>query len=231
MDLVWLYGPAERQRTGELRYSLRSVDAHWRGYARAVVAGWAPHWFDGPVIEVPPVAQENPGRKHWQTTANLLAACEQLTQPFVLMNDDFFLLEDMSEVPALHAGPFLASRYQARESTYGEAHRRTAALLAGELAVKAPLDYELHVPMVVDPLVMAPILREYGRHGPICKRTLYGNLAGVGGRPTKDVKIYSVHALVPGGPFASTSAAAWCGRAGDWLRRLFPEPSPWERDC
>ncbi|MDX3229577.1 hypothetical protein [Streptomyces sp. ME19-01-6] len=58
-----------------------------------------------------------------------------------------------------------------------------------ELGHPDPLSYELHVPMPVQKSGMLAAL-EIARHLDVVhKRTLYGNLAGLGGDQTGDVKI------------------------------------------
>ncbi len=235
LDVVYLYGPKDRTRTGELRHSLRSLAN--LPHARVWIAGWAPAWVNRhkvSLIPVPPVeGHEADGTlKHLQTTANLLAASEALAvlgvPAFVLMNDDFFVTAPVESVPILHAGPLATSRRLQLPGVYGDAHRRTLPILR-ELGHEDPMSYELHVPMVVNPHVMAPLLREYGRHGPILKRSLYGNVSHSGGREVVDPKVFqSEEPLAHHVPFVSTSDAAWHGRAGLKLRARFKEPSPYE---
>ncbi len=235
LDVLYLYGPTGRTRTGELRHSLRSLKN--LPHARVWIAGWAPPWVNRHrvnLIPVPPVEGfEGDGTlKHRQTTANLLAASKALAllgvPAFVLMNDDFFITRPIEGVPVQHMGPLATSRRMRLQGPFGDAHRRTLPILR-ELGHQDPLSYEVHAPMIVNPQIMAPLLEEYGRHGPLLKRSLYGNVAHCGGVEVSDPKVFQSEAPVGVHvPFVSTSDAAWHGRAGLKLRARFKDPSPYE---
>jgi hypothetical protein len=97
------------------------------------------------------------------------------------------------------------------------------------------MSYELHVPMVVNRHILAEAVAMVGRSSTaghaIAKRTLYGNLAGVGGERAHDVKAMRAKDGLPesGLPFLSTSPASWTGLAGGWIRRLLAAPCRYER--
>lgn len=230
LPIVYLYGPEGRQKTGELRHSLRSLANV--PHAGVWVAGWAPPWAAVEAIPVPPVLAWNVAdEKHMQTTANLMAACGAMLaaghRAFSLWNDDFFAMAPTSGTPNYHLG--LLSERCARmnlRSIPGTYHLRTLELLR-EMGIREPLSYETHTPMIVNATLMAGILRTYGDRA-ICKRTLYGNLAHLGGSLAADVKVYGSESPWPKGPWVSTSDVAFAGPHGLRIRRAFPEPSPYE---
>jgi len=231
VDAVYLFGGAGGE--DELKFSLRTV-GNLRQVDRVVVAGHPPDWLAGEVLHVPPAG--HPPGKHHSTWANLRAACadRRLSDEFVLMNDDFFVLEPVDAVPVWHAGvltnrPVLRKHHDRRRDA-------TLAVLA-TLGSPGRLSYELHVPMVIHRRLMlalmdeADALRPAGAD-PVWKRTLYGNLAhpGVGELHT-DVKARDVFDVPADGQlFVSASDFTWRrGAVGRWVRTRFPDRCRYER--
>lgn len=225
MDVVYLCREGENE---ELRYSLRSLRN--LPHDRVWVFGGAPEWLRG--AELVPVDQH--ASKYRVTTAAMRAAClhPRVSDPFALMNDDFFVMEPVAGVPALNRGPVdvVAAEYGRRigASPYLEGMLATRDLLAS-LGCERPLSYELHVPLPVHKAEMLRAL-EVGQAAGIPvlhKRTLYGNLAGLGGETIADVKICGRRQCIPVGPWLSTLDATF-PRAHPLLAHRFPRPSPFE---
>lgn len=236
-DIVYVVGDSEQNE--ELRYSLRSLKNLPHG--TVWIAGHKPKWAVN--VEHLPVRQIQP-TKYQNSTANLLAA---LTHPdvaenVVYMNDDFFILEPVESVPYLHLGP-VNGRVEYYDGKYGHRPKgvgryrdgmvQTASLLE-KWGYRNVLSYEAHVPMPLHKETMAAAIRRASEEASIValhKRTLYGNLCGVGGSKITDVKVLtSTHTWADGQPFVSTSNQTWqSGAVGRRLRKLFPEPSRYER--
>ncbi|MFJ5908750.1 hypothetical protein [Streptomyces californicus] len=215
----------------QLRYALRSWAAHLP-HGRVWIVGYLPPWAQ--TAEHLPLLQG--GTKYANTTAAVHRACENplISDPFILCNDDFFVMHGLTEVPVLHRGPVreVEAYYAARASgAYLRGMRETATLL-GELGHPDPLSYELHVPMTIDKTKMLQAL-DLGSHLDVVhKRTLYGNLAQLGGGQIADVKI--LHRAPTGytanDVFLSTMPDSFAnGRVGQHIRKAFPEPSVYER--
>lgn len=231
MDVVYLCREGENE---ELRYSLRSLRNLPHGCVW--IFGGAPEWIRG--AEVVPTDQHD--TKYRVTTRAMRAACEHpgVSDPFVLMNDDFYVMEPVAAVPVLHRGPVdavIADYLERRgRSGYVDGMVATRDLLA-ELGCEAPLSYELHVPLPVGKVAMLEALEVGEASGiPVLhKRTLYGNLAGIGGARLPDCKIVSARdGRVASrqrklGPWLSSSDASFAGLA-PLLAHRFPRPSPFE---
>ena len=225
MDVVYLCREGENE---ELRYSLRSLRN--LPHERAWIFGGAPEWLRG--AELVPVDQH--ASKYRVTSAAMRAAClhPDVSDPFVLMNDDFFIMEPLAEVPALNRGPVddVAAEYERRvgASPYLEGMLATRDLLH-EFGCEDPLSYELHVPLPVRKAEMLEALDvgEAAGIGVLHKRTLYGNLAKLGGATIADVKLCRRRQAVPKGPWLSTLDATFPA-ALPVLARRFPKPSPFE---
>lgn len=226
MDVVYVVGP--QKRTDELRYSLRSLAAHVP-HDRVWIVGHKPRWVRG--VEHIPRGQFS--TKWLNSTANLRAACEHpdVADEFVYMNDDFFIMRPLEETPVLHRGPVADVAARTPLSRYRAGMMATARVLRSQ-GVEEPLSYEMHVPLVVDKAKMLNALNlPEARSIPVLhKRTLYGNLAGIGGEQAPDVKVQSASQEPPEDPlFLSTNSGAFTdGPVGQLIREAFPDPCRYE---
>lgn len=227
MDLVYLCRSGENE---ELRYSIRSACANLP-HKNLWVIGDAPGWFAGNLISRPANS-----RKYQTTTAHLRAACEddRISDPFTLLNDDFFIVDRVRTVPLLNRGRIsdVIADYHHRGVTgspYIRGMKQTLALLES-LGKKDPLSYELHIPIVVhkkDMLKALGIAEASGIEVPH-KRSIYGNLLRAKGKTVEDVKIYRPGQEIPRGPFISTNDHIFNEYIGPLMRWKFPTPSPYE---
>jgi hypothetical protein len=76
--------------------------------------------------------------------------------------------------------------------------------------------------MLIDKLRMLGATR-HGGH----QRTMYGNLARLGGRKLRDVKVLNGVDPIPTGRWLSTMDTTF-SRVEGLLEQRFPDPSPWE---
>lgn len=233
MDAPDLVVPVREGAVNEpLRYALRSWAANLP-HGRVWLVGHRPRWAVG--VEHIPTVQG--GTKYKNTTAAVEAACQHpgVSSTFLLANDDMFVMHPVvGGMPVLHRGTVrsVETYYAARSSgAYLRGMRETRDLLES-LGIANPLSYELHVPMPVDKLGMITVL-EYGRHLDVLhKRTAYGNVAGLGGEEIRDVKILhrAPQGYGPNSRFLSTMPDSFAfGHVGQFIRRSFPSPSPYER--
>lgn len=227
MDVVYVCRAGDRNE--ELRYSLRSIARHL-AHDRVWIAGYRPSWVQN--VEHIPVEQT--GTKWQNSTANLRAACEHPDVPdtFILMNDDFYLLADMDEVPVQNRGQVddVAAANSHDDGAYVRGMRQTATRLR-EHGITDPLSFELHVPMPVDKDVMLRAI-DMGRDVQVWhKRTAYGNLAGLTGDTIRDVKIHGRRGLPQvGDQFVSTNDhSSRDGEIGRYLRARFRQRCRYER--
>jgi len=201
LDVVYLIKGGHNE---ELRWSLRSLanvphDRVW------LFGGKPPKWVQNTKC----VRTPQDGTKYVNTTAAIKAACEHpdVSDPFILMNDDFYILRRTQSIPALHRGPVdeVIADYKARFSkgnTYIVGMERTMLRLQ-EMGYERPLSYELHTPMVVEKAAMLEALEAGSDLEVIHKRTMYGNIAGLGGRRIDDVKVRNKTDTIPRGTYLS----------------------------
>ena len=203
----------------ELRYSLRSLSN--LPHHRVWLAGGQPSWTSN-VQRLPvPVKRD----KYTTIYANLeaVADCAELSERFVLFNDDFFLMRPVANVEPMHRGPFKQALrgYGSRRDAYTKRLRDAAERWPDGLCYDST-----HVPMEMEKGRLRDVL-----DGP---RTLwksdYGNFHKVGGVQVKDVKIKRQKVPTPDAVWVSTSDASFKrNEVGKWVRRRLPDPSPYER--
>lgn len=213
----------------ELRYSLRSLKNLPHG--RVFLIGGRPAWADNITHIVP-----EPGiTKYKDAAANIRAACESdlVSDPFILMNDDFFVMRPIDQVPVLNRGRSVdvEADYEARypRSAYLTGMRATRQHLES-LGYHDPLSFALHVPIVVHKQMLLKAM-DLGAEFPVWHiRTAYGALAMLEGETIQDVKVNQIYRSIPDSVFVSTSDRVFTGgKAGRQIRSRFPRIGPYER--
>lgn len=216
MDVLYRLGP--RGVNDPLRYSLRSLVNVPHGQVHVI--GQVPKWLTNvDVLE--------PGQ--WRSVfrnslGNLYRACLQLAgRRFILIDDDTYILHPIEAVEPLHAEDLL-SQSKHKAGSYGRTIRWTNDWLAAR-GIENGLSYELHVPMPIDADRCAAALEPaLGASRAVQARSIYGNIAQIGGEYSEDVKVGKGARL---GMYLSTGPGSW----GYWrhtLETLFPTPSEFE---
>lgn len=214
MDVVYPYKAQARSgtATNELRYSLRTLANVPHG--RVVVAGWKPEWVTN-VVYLPTVQRLS---KFANALQNLQVALPHVSEEFILMNDDFYILQPLEKIPTLY-------RETWDVPVIRDAKNSVVRLLEKH-GITDPVSYELHAPMVFNrDLLQQTFETAKGVFIAGYQRTLYGNLNRIGGIAVPDVK---GRTIPEGAMFVSTSEHTFQGAVGQQLRNLFPDPSPYE---
>lgn len=211
MDAVYILGTGSLSQNEELRYSVRSLARHMLDLRDVYIVG-EPADFLPSVIHIP--AQDSYPRA-WQNALHktrLACALEQISDEFLLMNDDFFMLSDFlgSEFPF----------YALKNSDGGPNGRHSFAVhcpirLKKEWYLKMPISVELS-----------------GHRSP---RSFYANFFGAPPvfvddfilRP--DTKNTPLDLQLSGRDFFSIDNACMLDRVFvSWLSELYSEPSRFE---
>jgi hypothetical protein len=182
MDVVYICrsGPNE-----ELRYSIRSVEKNLP-HNNIWVIGQSPEWYKGSFIEV-----KNVNAKYSNARANLdaLVRSSLITEDFILMNDDFFIMRPIEKISYFYEGTLLerAERNELLTTTgaYTQLLYNTYDKLL-KMGIEEPLNYEMHIPMIMNKKKLKEVLR----YKTCLWRSLYGNIYEVGGTDREDVKVY-----------------------------------------
>jgi len=221
-DVVYVVRANDRNE--ELRYSLRSLRNLPHG--KVWIAGYCPTWVKD--VGVIPVKG---GHGHRSAKANLKAACQHpdVSESFMYFNDDFFVMQPHDSLPVMHRGP-LADVIKAKTmvNAYVRASRTTMEILQAK-GIDTPLMYDLHAPMTVTKSGMLEALSL--SHDPmIQERSLYGNLNAVGGERRRNYKHGRTDKGLGKWPFLSSNDNTFRSTPlGEYIRRQFPEPSPYEK--
>ena len=195
MDIVYLVKDTETNE--ELVYSLRTLVNI--PHDKVFLVGGCPKEINKEnIIHIP--TRQTPD-KHKNTTLSLQIACldERISEEFILMNDDFFILKPIHNPHTelnLNRGTIrevlneCSKQNGAYASSYIIGMRQTMIFLE-DLGIKDPLSYELHIPTVMAKNRVLQAFRLPGIRSlrVMHKRSIYGNLFQKGGQKTADVKI------------------------------------------
>lgn len=181
MDYVYICRPGPNE---ELRYSIRSVLQNTT-HENIWVIGNKPDWYRGHFIEVP-----DTGNKY-SNIKNCLASIPQIgaiTDEFVMIEDDMFIVKEMGRVPVFHGGLLFDRIDQLSSinptSQYVRKLRATYNYLIKK-GIKKPINYDIHIPLVMEKEKLANSLDH-----DVFPRSVYGNLNNIGGIYTEDVKVH-----------------------------------------
>ncbi len=94
MDLLYILGKGSKWEDNELRFSLRSVEKHLKGYGSIYLIGEKPEWIKN-VHHIP--FKDRVGCKQANIMRKIYEGTKQpgLSSDFIFMNDDHFLLQDL----------------------------------------------------------------------------------------------------------------------------------------
>lgn len=227
-DIIYILRNGKNE---ELRYSLRSVEKNYP-HKRVIFYGGKPDGIE-PDLFVP---YTQPGDTKWEKVRNtieLICKNDNLTEDFILFNDDFFIMKPV-ETPTNYYDGTLAERINSieralfgRHSVYSDRLRHLAETLKNA-GVTNPLNYAHHTPMIINREKMLETLKKYPNEPMF--RALYGNINQIGGENMPDVKFYQRRQPFPVGQYASTADESWSQeKIGQIIRGKFAMRSRFER--
>lgn len=232
-DLVYVVRPGDDNE--ELRYSLRSVSTN-APHRKVWIVGTVPGWLRN----VEGIPLEPHPEKFANQRQSLAAACAHpdVSEVFVLMNDDHFVTEKITTWPTIHLG--VTSEYLQRRleggrirNTWLKAVRDTAEWMA-EQGHGDVLCYEAHVPLLFNKQALGDLITSYPAGRYMVAGELYA-VAGAGGVGAQglNVKVKTDEEFAEkrdqSAPFISTNEDTFAHLAvGEYIRSLFPTPSKYE---
>lgn len=239
MDIVYLVKNNQVNNSQELRYSLRSLQNIPHG--KVFLVGEKPDWVTG--VEYISVLQNRTKAQNVGANMRAAVASDAVSDDFILMNDDFFIMKPISNLPTLNFGPMsdVIADYDRRYpegSKYIDTMKELYRLLLSR-NIAAPISYELHIPMAVN---KHNIREMYGASDRVYQmRSYYGNAYALGGEQTEDVKIFLDERHNPSEynkypeqylreqTFLSATGGAFNrGLVGEYIRSQLHTPSPYE---
>jgi len=143
MDFVYVSKQGDNE---ELRYSIRSVRKNFLE-SNVWLVGGKPDWYNGNFIPVENISSKFNNIRNCIKQA---ALSKEISDDFILMNDDFFIIKEIDSMPVLHGGLLQdrISRYV--EATGGNRYATLLSLTNLNLkrqGIKHALDYDIHVPI------------------------------------------------------------------------------------
>lgn len=221
MDLVI---PYKLNSSDELRYMLRTVEAHLQ-VEQVWLIGDRPGWIQN-VNHIP---HRQMGSMYLNGANILYNAClhPDISDDFIYTNDDIFILKTPKTL-YYNRGTY----EKVLETVYRTTHRRrmrmTYEFLEG--VYKKPINYELHIPMIINKqkyLEATKYIKDMYKYN---KRSIYGNYVNYGGKVIKDVKVPSVDKHATSKTFVSTSELSFSdGRVGAMIKNKYYLKSKYEK--
>jgi hypothetical protein len=222
VDVVYIFRHG-RNDSIALRYSLRSLKHLPHG--NVYIVGDKPYWARN-VIHIrcdDPINSKTLNAWHKITKA---CVTQQIGDDFVLMNDDFIILQPQEDIHYYYAGPL--EKKQKKNASWFNAKARTAELF------DSPRDFELHVPIVFNKQKFLALHDCYEIGNVYLHRSLYANHYEVEGVQLSDCKIRDTRSLSDylhsRNMFVSTSDRLERDRMfGRTMKTVFPLKSRYEK--
>lgn len=228
-------GFGSRQDDTELRYCLRSIEKHISGYSEIFIVGALPRWIQN-VIHIPATDEDKTWNKEKNIFNKIMLACndERVTEDFLFMNDDHYLLKDYvaGEFPNYCEGTL--ADHAKREDQYGNSAKNTAEQISPDTPY-----FDVHAPILFHKTQFWR-LREYfdwdKKYG-YCIKTLHCAYSPTGTKAIEypDLKINEplsisrIKKRLEGRHWFSIGNKAFEGGIMGVLNELYPKKSKYEK--
>lgn len=220
MDILYYIGSGSHHGNRELMYSLRALEAHCKDVDNVWIVGNKPHFLNNNSVKYLWVEDDG---EWWQNAyrKTMAAIKAGISEDFLLMNDDFYMLKDFTAAKYPHY-----CRGDVKEDVitpYNEVIINTKRILA-KLG-KPFKHYGVHCPMRINAEKYKQLAKFYeDSNEPVSARCLYGNLF-CKGKEVKDCK---------GNVIKANETGCWSSK--NWapsemfaeLDKMFNKPSKWE---
>ena len=189
LDVVYFVSAFPRN---DLRYSIRSVAKNLEFNKLWIYGGKKYDIQPDGYVRI----MNQMGANKWDKVRNMYRqACmnNSITEDFILFHDDFFIMKPVKSIEPEIRGTFeehaqqIESRFGDKLTPYTSLLRNTSKVL--ESKGYTALSYELHKPFIFNRQKLLTILNMFSREH--CIRSIYGNVYGLGGEKTHDVKIFN----------------------------------------
>lgn len=217
MDFVYVCRSGENE---ELRYSIRSVVSNYPESSIWLFGG-KPAWYKGNYIHVQDIGNKF---KNITECYKEISKTKQLSD-FVLMNDDFFIL-NQSKINYFYDGT-LKEKYESHGSIHGTTEYFRVLSYANRFleqrGISNALNYDTHTPMIMNREKLSEIVGFSN-----APRSVYGNMFNVGGIKIDDVKVYKSTKNIIAGDFISTEDNSFKTVYDLILKQKFTEKTKYE---
>lgn len=231
MDIVYTVRPGEVNE--ELRYSLRSLKN--LPHDNVIIVGYKPTWVKN-ASYIPTEQWAQTGKKYHFVFNNLKKVCKSslVSDDFIFMNDDFYILQPLEELPVYHRGTMneVLDFYEVYGKGFYYRHMQDVKALLQKLGHSRAKSYELHVPMAFNKKKLLKVLEIAEEYNIFNKRTLYGNIYNIGGTKIKDNKTKMLRGMdwTENDLFLSSNDQDLKkGKLAEFLKKKFPDPCEYEK--
>ena len=235
LDLVYILGTGSKWFDNELRLSLRSAEKNL-SFNKVYIIGEKPSW----IKNVEHIKKRDcMSNKLQNAVEKYIVACkdERISKDFILMNDDFFTIKKVSDIPYFSRGSLneMIKKHPTQAGYYYTALIETRKRLE-KIGIKVARDFEVHAPIVFNKeKLLATIAIAGQQRNPVLLRTFYSNLNGVEEEKVLDYKVDSLLNLflrLKTKPrfISTTDKLVFDKDFDDWLIDQFPEVSRFEKD-
>lgn len=231
-DVVYILGNGSPWQDNELRYSLRSVEKHLKGYRNIYLIGEKPKWISDQVIHFPcPEDPEVCRERRIMEKVAFACQVEEISETFLFFNDDFFLVEDIkTDVPYFQNGTLKEAMGRRKlEDSYWHSIRNTHKAADGD-------NFDIHYPILYNKKDFLAAMSRHNwnkKHGYTVK-SLYCNTLGITGPYLKDLKINKkamkdkLLEIIKGRDLFSISDRSLNTEMKELLNDLYPHKSKYE---
>lgn len=225
---------ASRWNDTELRYCLRSIERYLKGYGEIFLVGAAPRWLQN-VTVIPATDHDKTYYKERNIFNKIILACqdERVTDDFLFMNDDHFLLSEFEAraFPYYYDGNL--KQHAERTDPYATTVKNTIEQIGTDLVEYS----DIHTSILYNKGRFQFWLKDidWGKKYGYCIKTLYASTGDLADTVYPDLKITGaksateIKGLIKDRLFFSTNDNCRDGVMEAVLQELYPKKSSYER--
>ena len=179
-DLVYVVGTGSKWQDNELRFSLRSVAKNLTGYGKVWIIGDCPCFVQGVEHRYYPDNDLSGNNNDANMIDKILFACQQeISEEFIFMNDDFFVLKPMhvDEIPVMHKGDMTEKPKDYWRITGIWQQRLLNTFNQLKARGMSTMLYDMHCPMPMNKTLFPEVIKnwDYKVEPGLNFRSIYGN--------------------------------------------------------
>lgn len=226
IDAVYILGTGSTWNNNEIRFSLRSIDNNL-AHDKVFIVGHLPHFITNVSHIKADDIYDSPLKN---TLHKLKIACKdkQISDNFILLNDDFFILKKIAEVKPYYKCTLKQSlkAHKSKHGYYYQAIKDTIDFTKGNK------DWSLHYPFIFNKkklLKTIELIEKQDKN--LLLRTVYANMHNIKGTQKYDVKIRSVPEiwkLKNERAISTTAGIVHRKEFSDFIKQRFPIKSKYE---
>lgn len=236
MDVVYALGSGSGWDNTEIRYSLRSLQKYFTPLDNVYIIGTRPEWLRN-VIHIPAYDQAGLSNKERNIYNKILLACKlpALSQDFLFINDDHFILDPLPPLPYYYQRS-LDATVELRKTHDSYYHSLTNTLEVLQQRGLQTFNYDIHAPIIYNKKKFIEVNAAYDwsvNYGYVIK-SLYCNSVGVQGTVDMDMKLRARHSceqlekILKGRRYFSIDDTAIWPELTTYLSYLYPKKSKYE---